>query len=417
MSKVHKKDKLINKQTLLVTVDIGKDKNMGYFRCPDGTEVNPFLFGNHRQGFTYFYDRLSWTKRRHRLLQVVVGFESTGPYGEPLSHFLKDKGVKLVQVNTAHTKRIKEVYDNSPGKTDQKDPKVIADLVELGRILQVVIPVGVSADLRRLIHARERAIQTRGTLLNQLHDLVFLIFPEFGQIIKNFQTKTANYLLYHYPTPTEIVNLGIDKLELIVRKLSCNRFGVKIAEQLYEAAKQTVGIREGQTSIVKEIKNLLQGINQQQRFITECESDITENLSNISWSRYLLSIKGIGEITVAAVIGELAAFKNFKTGSAVEKYVGFNLFEISSGKHQGQRHISKRGRHLLRKMLYFASLNMVRKDGMFHDKYQSYLDRGMPKPKALVAISRKLLRMMYAIVRDHKEFDIGYLATNKLEAA
>jgi hypothetical protein len=223
--------------------------------------------------------------------------------------------------------------------------------------------------------------------------------------------------LYHYPTPTEIVNLGIDKLELIVRKLSCNRFGGKIAEQLYEAAKQTVGIGEGQTSIVKEIKNLLQGINQQQRFITECESDITESLSNISWSKYLLSIKGIGEITVAAVIGELAAFKDFKTGSAVEKYVGLNLFEISSGKHQGQKHISKRGRPLLRKMLYFASLNAVRKDGIFHDKYQSYLDRGMPKPKALVAILRKLLRMMYAIGRDHKEFDIGYLTRNKLEAA
>ena len=417
MSKVQKKEKIINKQTLLVTVDISKDKNMGYFRCPDGTEVKPFSFGNHRPGFTYFYDKLSWVKHRHRLLHVVVGFESTGPYGEPLSHFLKDKGVKLVQVNTAHIKRIKEIYDNSPGKTDQKDPKVIADLVELGRILQVVIPVGVSAGLRRLIHARERAIQTKGALLNQLYDLVFLIFPEFGQIIKNFKTKTANYLLNNCPTPTEIVNMGIDKLELIVCNVSRNRYGRKTAEQLYEAAQQTVGIVEGQTSIVKEIKNLIQGINHQQRFITECESDITKNLSKISWSRYLLSIKGIGEITVAAVIGELAAFKNFRTCSAVEKYVGLNLFEISSGKHKGQKHISKRGRHLLRKMLYFASLNMVRKDGIFHNKYQGYIDRGMPKPKALVAISRKLLRMMYAIVRDHRGFDIGYLSIDKLEAA
>ena len=237
MRTVQKKEKIINNQTLLVTVDLSKDKNMGYFRCPDGTEFKPFSFGNHRQGFTYFYDKLSWVKSRHRLLHVVVGFESTGPFGEPLSHFLKSKGVKLVQVNTAHTKRIKELYDNSPGKTDQKDPKVIADLIELGRILQVVIPVGVSAELRRLIHARERAIQTKGTQLNQLYDLVFLIFPEFGQIIKNLQTKTARYLLDHYPTPKGIVNLGIDQLESILRRVSRGRFGRDKAKQLYEAIK------------------------------------------------------------------------------------------------------------------------------------------------------------------------------------
>ena len=116
------------------------------------------------------------------------------------------------------------------------------------------------------------------------------------------------------------------------------------------------------------------------------------------------------------MIGELAAFKNFRKSSAVEKYVGLNLFEISSGKHKGQRRVSKRGRPLLRKMLYFASLNLVRKDGIFHDKYQSFVGRGTPKPKAMVAISRKLLRIMYAIVRDHKEFDIN-LTNNKLSEA
>ena len=45
---------------------------------------------------------------------------------------------------------------NSPNKTDEKDPQVIADIIELGNYLTVVIPEGTSAELRRLTQARER---------------------------------------------------------------------------------------------------------------------------------------------------------------------------------------------------------------------------------------------------------------------
>ncbi|MGA1870662.1 MAG: transposase [bacterium] len=38
-----------------------------------------------------------------------------------------------------------------------------------------------------------------------------------------------------------------------------------------------------------------------------------------------------------------------------------DLYKISSGKHKGERHITKRVRSLLRKLLYFASLNMAKK--------------------------------------------------------
>jgi transposase len=414
MNKIRKKEKLVNDDTLVVTVDVSKGKNTGYCRCADGTETEPFEFGNTRNGFDQFYDKIEWMKHWKRLSHVVVGFESTGPYAEPLTHFLRSKKVNLVQVNASHTKKMKEVYDNSPGKTDKKDPKVIADLVELGRVLRVVVPEGIAAELRRLVHARERCLQNKNSLVNQLYDLVFVIFPEFGQIIKSLQTKTAQHLLHHYATPQQVVKLGVDRLEALMRTLSRGRFKRDKAQCLFEAAQQTVGIQEGQSSIVKEIKNILQAIKQQLGFIDELEVDISENLAKICRSRYLLSIKGIGEITVAVVIGEVADFDNFQTNREMEKFAGLNLFEISSGKHKGQRRISKRGRWLLRKSLYFASLNVVRKDGVFHDKYQTLLARGMPRKKALVAIARKLLRVMFALVRDHNEFDENYLPNNQI---
>jgi transposase len=90
------------------------------------------------------------------------------------------------------------------------------------------------------------------------------------------------------------------------------------------------------------------------------------------------------------------------------KLAGLDLFEISSGKHKGQKRISKRGRSLMRKLLFFAAINTVRKGGIMHGQYHQYLQNGMKKMKALIAIARKLLGIMFALVRTQKEYDVNY---------
>ena len=53
-------------------------------------------------------------QKANHLEEIVVGFESTGSYGEPLQHFLMKRPVKLVQVNPLHTKKLKEVRVTRP---------------------------------------------------------------------------------------------------------------------------------------------------------------------------------------------------------------------------------------------------------------------------------------------------------------
>ena len=101
-------------------------------------------------------------------------------------------------------------------------------------------------------------------------------------------------------------------------------------------------------------------------------------LEQIPYSHTILSIKGIKHITAAGLIGEVGDFHKFKTISEVMKLAGLDLYEISSGKHQGCRRISKRGRALLRKLLFFGALNTTRKNGVFYTPYQRHLAKGMP---------------------------------------
>ena len=412
-----KKVKWINKKMMIASIDIGKNIHYGYFRAPDGHELKPFSFYNTQTSFHRFWHKICQFKQQHQLQEIVIGFESTGPYAEPLYHYLKKKPVKLVQINPMHSKRVKELAGNSPNKTDRKDPRVIADIISLGHSLTLVVPEGAAAHLRRLTQGRERALKARTVMLNQLQHLIFVIFPEFLSIMNNISTKTAAYLLNHHAVPESIVELGLDDLTRVMKKVSRGRLGRQRAEQLFEAAKDSVGIGEGKQSIILEIEHLNAMIANEDRFIASLEKQMMCYLEQIPYSVGLLSIKGLGVVTVAGLIGEVGDFKKFDTHAEIMKLAGFDLFEVSSGQHRGQRHISKRGRALMRKLLFFAAINTVRSQGIMHTRYQQMLDRGMPKMKALIAISRNLLRLIFALARDNTMYIESYNPTHNYKLA
>ena len=135
---------------------------------------------------------------------------------------------------------------------------------------------------------------------------------------------------------------------------------------------------------------------------------MSQYLKQVPYSQNILSIKGIGEVTMAGLIGEVGDFRQFKTIAEVMKLAGLDLYEISSGKHRGQRHISKRGRSHLRKLLFFTAINTIRTKGIMNGPYRKMIDKGMPKVKAVVAISRKLLRIIFAMVRNHTTYEENY---------
>jgi len=169
--------------------------------------------------------------------------------------------------------------------------------------------------------------------------------------------------------------------------------------------------------MLRELKEILREIKNADQFIKEVEKDMSHYLKQILYSGCLLSLKGIGEVTVAGLIGEVGDFEQFHTLSEVMKLAGLSLYEISSGKHQGIRRISKRGRSFLRKLLYFAALSTVRKKGIMYTPYQRLLQRGMPRTKALVAIARKLLGILFALARDRSQYVENYSSLRHLDRA
>lgn len=410
--------KKINEKTLIVAVDLGKLKHVCRFISISGFESKPIPIYNNRASFEQLWQKALMYKSANNLDTIMLGVEPTGSYGFALMEFFKNKGAEIRLVNPMHTKRLKDMIGNSPQKTDEKDPLVIGDILKLGRGLSMVMPEGVIADLRHLVNTRENILEDINRVKNHLESLICIYFPEFFNVMKNLRTKTSIYILNRYPFPKDIVKVGKKKLTEEIRKVSRGQIKAEKVTCLYECANNSIGVKQGHQGIKVEIKMLLDQHDLLEQQKQNIEKTIRQQVGRVPYMKIITSIKGIKEISAAAIIAEVADFMAFRRGKEVEKLAGLNLYEVSSGKHKGEKHISKRGRPLLRKTLFFVTLNLVRKDGIFHQEYQNHRSKGMPGPKALTAISRKLLRTIHAMIRDNKCFDENYVKSqnNKMAA-
>ena len=92
------------------------------------------------------------------------------------------------------------------------------------------------------------------------------------------------------------------------------------------------------------------------------------------------------------------------------KYAGYDPQENDSGQRIGRKVISKKGRWLLRKCLYFMCLRVVMKTRFFKEFYQRKLEKrnrfgqNLKKKEALCAVTIKLIKVIHALLRDKRCF-------------
>lgn len=394
------------KDVLIGGLDLGKNNHYGYAKSVEGKVLKSFKFSNNLSGAELLLKKLESKRQEEGLKRICVGVESTGSYGEAITDWLIGKGVEVVGVNPKHVKRLKEVIDNSPGKTDKKDPKVITMVVELGRYMEMIRPKGVAAELRSMSQHRDRLKEDENRILNRIESQVVRIFPEFVKEMNGVSGKTALYLLRHHLEPKSIIALGKSVLTKLMKKVSCGQLGEQRSCALYQSAKQSIGIKDGLGGIRLGISDLIAQLELIQSQIDTVEVGLETLLGEHEESSYMQSVPGLGLITVSGIIGETGGFSNYKNVKKLEKLAGLNLFEISSGNHKGQKHISKRGRSGFRKLLYLAALSMIKKNGIYKVTYDKHLAKGMKKPQAIIAIAKKLLRCIFSLVKNKEYFNI-----------
>jgi transposase len=139
--------------------------------------------------------------------------------------------------------------------------------------------------------------------------------------------------------------------------------------------------------------------------------------------KILQSVPGIGEIWSCIIAAEIGPFDRFPNADALEFWAGMTSDMKESAGRTQPGHITKSGSRTLRWAVCNAALTLCHSDAKQEAIRQRIIRKtGGIRPKANVAMGRRLLRLLYAMVRDGKPYQPGpsrrrNAAANKARAA
>lgn len=399
----------ITDETLVIGVDIAKKVHFARAFDWRGIEVDKTInFKASSSGFTEFLEWARKTAEKNKKNKIVVGIEPTGHYWYTFAQTVMAEGVMLVQVNPFHVKNTKELDDNTPSKSDRKDPKTIAMLVKDGRYQIPYMPKGNYAELRKTNNLREEWLKKMWSIKNKVQRWLDIHFPELLDVFSTWEGKTGVITLERMGLPTKITEYTAEEILTIWREEVKRGVGIKKAQQLLETAADSVGIKEGLEMADYEIRLLMKEYKEISEVMNDLEKKLEAIVMTIPGAVNFLEIKGIGIKTVAGFFAEVGDITRFTHCKQIIKLAGLNIRENSSGDHKGQTTITKRGRSRLRALLFRAILPMTAKNEEFnglHKYYTTRKENPLKKMQSLVVLCCKLIKVVYKLVTEDVKYD------------
>lgn len=391
----------ISTNHLVVGIDIAKETQIARAVTYRGIEIGkPCSFKNNRNGFQKLLGWMQSLQNKHNLTNAMIGMEPTGHYWLNLAWWLMEHNLEVVVVNPYQVKSNKENRDNSPTKNDLKDALVIADMVKNGYYSPLRLPTGKYQVLRVLMSNREFVLKQFITIQNQIHRWLDIWFPEYHRVFKDWSCKTSLVTLRLFPLPSELRKLSAEEIYARWKPHMKRRASISFARALVEQAQLSIAQDIAPEQVKRSLAFLLDQYEQLSSELARLEREATSLLKEIPQAQKLLSIPGIGAITVAGILAETGDPRMYRHGQQVLRLAGLHLGEDSSGKHKGKVCITKRGRSGLRKFLYLAVLHLVVNNEEFRKLHHYYTrTKKMKKVYSIVKLCGKLARIIVGIVR------------------
>src|SRR5499425_903992 len=241
-------------------------------------------------------------------------------------------------------------------KTDRRDARHLLDLLRHDRFPTVWIPDPVTRDLRALIAHRVRLVRMRTMVKNGL------------QAIALNQRLTLRSALW--------TQRGLAQLQAL--------------------SLPTYATRRRDDNL-----DLLAWLTTR---IDDLDARIASSADADPRARLLLTHPGVGPLTALTAVLVLGPIARFPDSKHVVSYVGLAPAINASGDKQHLGKITKQGNALLRWVLGQAAPLAARADVTLRRRYFSVMHR-RGRPKAKVALARKLLVRLYVMLRDQIDYE------------
>jgi transposase len=388
-----------------VGIDVSKDKSDICIKDENGNDmIQCFKITNSKADLDRLYETIE--KIRSKTpgnSDVVFGMEATGIYSLPLYSALKRDGHKVKLYNPIQTNGFRKMNIRKT-KTDPIDSAVIADMLRHSEAPQVSeIQDFHLFQLRELVRVRHRLVEKQVLCKVQLVRNIDAIWPDYKSVMKRVFGVASLAILKKYSVPSKLKAESFEQFHEFVKKKSRSKISLSKAEEIYSHADNVLTVTELESVIAIEIKTLITQLELFDEQIHSVEGKIDHMMKQIDTK--IKSVPGIADILGPTILGEIGNIDRFSNVKKLVAFAGLDPAVSQSGRFENKSgKISKRGSPLLRQALFLAANTAIQNDENLKRFYVKKRSEGKHHFSALNAVAAKLLRIVYWVLKNNKEY-------------
>ncbi|MFF4401508.1 IS110 family transposase [Streptomyces sp. NPDC001480] len=295
------------------------------------------------------------------------------------------------------------------GKSDAKDAFVIADQARMRRDLKPLQETSeIAVDLKILTSRRMDLSADRTRAINRLRAQILEYFPALERAFDYSACKAALILLSGYQTPAALRRTGRARLTTWLKNHGVRTLNIakSTADAAVSAAEAQFTSVPGEKTAARMAHTLAREVMALDEEISELNAFIEGRFREHPDAEVITSMPGIGDMLgaefIAATGGDMAAFGSPDRLAGV---AGLAPVPRDSGKVSGNLRRPRRySRRLLRVFYLSAQVASVRcpRSKAF---YQRKRAEGKSHKQAVLALARRRLNVLWALIRDHRTFE------------
>lgn len=342
-------------------------------------------------------------------LRVVV--EPTGIYHRLLLRIAASLGFETALVDAGHVKKMRSVLFGDDGKTDLRDPHAIEAVAAQGRLVADRRHAEVYQLLKQWGKLYADAEAALIDAKCRVHRVLTLLFPDFDFTTDFLYSPSGQAIVRCFGLdPHAIAALNVTRIYERLRKHSAIRRSSVV--RLHLQARQTVAaIAKSRVTdlLARELAFAWEDVElaTRRRETARAELEALYEEARIADRRLPDPAgSGIAKAALARLLGETGPLSGYAGWRQLLRMAGVNLKERKSGTYVGQTKIARTGRPLFRAIINQMALALVRRDRLFgaYYHYKAGVQK-MPGKKAMTAVARKIVKMIWGWYRSGAAFD------------
>ena len=210
----------------------------------------------------------------------------------------------------------------------------------------------------------------------------------------------ARFCRQEAPDPWRVAAPEVRELVALIRRLHA-------VQELAVQEKNRLSVPSQPAAVVESLQSTLAYLEAEiKRLQEQIRAHINGHPDLKRDSQLLQSIPGIGELTSWDLLAELPDVAQFDSAQSVAAYAGLAPREHRSGTSiRKHTRLFKQGNTRLRKAMYFPAVTGITWNPLVKAHYQRMLAAGKPRMVALAACMRKMLMIVYGVLKHQKPFD------------